>query len=124
MNTTLNIGRHPNDPQPGFFLTRLVKGGPLMPARIWRPCVCTVNGGEDGAEHDWQPTCDRNPPLAAEVNGQPHDVDRVWMSRDVITEAEYRYLMDTAAWDRANDPTAPMANPAQPINPLTVKPLF
>jgi hypothetical protein len=119
--TTMTTDRHPNDPQPGWFLAKSGKDHPLMPARIWRPCVCTI-GGED--EHDWQESCDRYPALAAEINGQPADVDRVWMSRDVITEEEFRYLTDTAAWDRQNDPAAPLANPNKPIDPLTVKTLF
>ena len=91
-------------------MTRIVRGGPLLPARVWRPCVCTVNG-ED--EHDWQLSCDRNPPYQAEINGQPANVDRVWWSRDEITKADF--------WRRMNNP---VTAPNKPVNLRTQAPIF
>ena len=55
-----------NHPEPGFWLVRLNKNAPWLPARIWRPCFCTVHGEK---EHDWTPDCDRFAPLLAEVDG-------------------------------------------------------
>jgi len=102
--------RHANGIRPGFFLTKLVKDGPLLPARIWRPCHCTVNGEET---HDWQPTCDRFPALLAEANGKPADVMTVWMYHDEITEAEF--------WQRTNNP---ITNPNQAVNLRAEAPIF
>lgn len=110
--------------QPGYFLCRAVKSGPLMPARIWRPCCCTVGGGADNDEHAWTPECDRYPPLVAEIAGEPADIYRVWMSRTEITEAEYRLKLDQAIWDQHNDPDAPFANPTRAVNLRDLPPVF
>ena len=119
-----SAARHAEDYQPGYFLARLAKDCPLLPARIWRPCHCTVNGGLDSETHDWRGTCDRYGHLVAEINGQPASLWRVWTSRDEITEAEFRYRTDAAAWDLANDPDAPFANPTEPVDVRAMKPIF
>ena len=67
--------RNLNKPEPGYFKMRLVRGGPWVPARIRRVCQCTVNGGDEERDHDWQESCDRNPPLSADINGEEADVE-------------------------------------------------
>lgn len=111
------------NPQPGYFKVRFVKGGPEVGARIARICSCTVGG--DGP-HDWTPACDRFPPLTCFVDGveRPERLYSVWTSGDDIDEATYRYMVDGAAWDRVNDRSAPAANPGNPIDLLTNKPVF
>lgn len=117
----MNAPRHINDPRPGFFLVRKVRRGPLVPARIWRPCHCTING-ED--EHAWRDTCDRYPGLSAEIDGFPVEIDQVWHYGKEVDEQEFNYRTEATAWDKRNDPDAPAANPDQPIDLMTVKPPF
>lgn len=114
------------DPEPGFFKTRLVRNGPWVGARIFlTPCYCTINGGDDSEEHVWDDTCDRfpTPRLSAEINGRPANMDRVWMFGTDITEKEYNFLMDSAKWDRENDPDSPYVTPDKPVNIHKAKPI-
>ena len=96
-------------PEPGFFQTRLVKGGPLVPARIW--------------VDDTVP--DRPAVLLAEVNGRPSDAWRIWPSvaGNNITEAEFHHLSRVVQWAETSVPHAPEANPREPIN-LATQPAF
>lgn len=112
------------NPQPGFFQLRLVKLGPFVPARIARTCVCTVNGGDAQAEHDWRPTCDRFPPLEATINGEPADLYRVWLGGRAITKAEFDFLTADTAHARQFRPDSPRANPRTPIDLNRLPPLF
>lgn len=107
-----------NRPEPDFYWTRLVKGGPKVPARIWRPCCCTVNGGDEQVEHDWKDTCDRYPPMRCTVAGFDRDPVEEWpsLAGRTIPESEFRYLTDCMEWDRQHAPTAPLANPRQSIS--------
>lgn len=102
-------------PEPGFFKVRLCKAGPWVPARIRRLCSCTATGGDDGAEHEWRETCDRFPPLAADVDGEAVPIDRVWIYGHPIDERDWRYMTDYAAWARAHARHKPEANPRRPI---------
>lgn len=136
--------RDPNNPRPGYYAYHFgVRGpngryqkGPRVGARVWRACTCTIHGGPDGAEHAWQDDCDRHPPLICDVDGIRYDpplnradvpmIEKVelYSEDEPITEAEYRYLLDAAAWDRAHQPGAPAANPTKPIDLLNAKPIF
>lgn len=113
-------------PQPGFFRVRLVRRGPWVSAAIRRICSCTINGGSDNARHEWRPDCDRFPPLSCEVDGQERN-DRlmsVWVFGRPISEKEFRYMRDAAAWDRTYAPDAPTANPLLPVDFNAIKPKF
>lgn len=110
-------------PRAGFFKTRIVRGGPWVGARIYETlCCCTINGGDENVEHKWQDNCDRypRPRLSAEMDGRPSSVNRVWGVSTEIEESEYHYLVDSAAWDRENDPDSPYitANKALDINKM------
>jgi len=107
------LTRRIDDPQCGHFRTRLVKGGPMVPARIWRECRCTVNGE---TPHDWRDTCDRYPPLTGEIDGSPAEVERVWTSGEAIPEREYRFMVADAEWCRQNAPADPKSSPRQPVD--------
>lgn len=107
-------------PEIGFYRMKLVKDGPLMAARIWRPCSCTVTGGDAQLEHPWQEACDRFPRLVGEIDGRRVDPDRIWESKsEPIDEAEFKFLRDDAKWCRENAPAEPRANPDQPIDLLS-----
>jgi len=104
------------EPQPGFWLVRAVKGGPLVPARIY---WCDHEPGEPDNKLDRWPL----PFLAAELAGKVADVERVWTMRGIpISEDEYRYRVADQAWARAHAPEEPVAQPYLPIDPLAVKP--
>lgn len=117
-------------PEPGYFRMRLVKGGPWVAARIWRPCHCSINGAENDLAdsgfdvHEWLPTCDRFGPLAAECNGKEVEPGWVWERGQHISEHEYKFLVQDAAWAKAHAPDDPMANPTKPIDLNALPPLF
>lgn len=111
-------------PQIGFYKAKLVKGGPDLPARIYRPCPCVLPEPEWdidpwGRAHpvDWMtPARMHYRPLEAEIDGEPVPVERVWTGGRPISYREWKYLTDAAGWDRAHDPEAPMANPRKPVD--------
>lgn len=90
-------------PEPGFYRTRLCKGGPWVPVRIWKTGERDENGDllEDEAMH-----CD--------VNGEAHDVFRMWewCGGRPITIQEYRRLRREL---RGVDPRQPVDLMSAPI---------
>ena len=93
--------------RPGFYKMKLARGGPWVAVKLekagegWRAVV-------DGVASDWHPDA----PLAKHVlQTRLHGVP--------ITESIYRYLLAYAEWCRANDPTAPEANPAERYDAAT-----
>jgi len=106
-------------------MVRLVKGGPRVPARIFRCCCCTIVGGEFNDPHDWSAeTCDRSGVLSAEVAGKQVDLDRVWYYGTVIDEPEYRYQMDHLDWSRKTGANVPEASPERAVRLDRSAPLF
>ena len=93
-----------NQPEPGFFQTRLVRKGPFVAARI----------------------CHENGVWWAVVNGEvfakstdPANAPRVfslWHSAEFITESEYNHLLKVKAWAEKNQPDHVAANPKKPID--------
>lgn len=113
-------------PEVGFYWTRFVRGGPRIPARIWRPCWCTVNGGDDQAEHEWQPTCDRYPRLRCLVGERERNALLAWPSligRE-LPESEFRYLIAATRWEQTYAPHMPLANPTRPVDVGQMASLF
>jgi len=94
--------RRPDVPEPGWYATKLIKGGPEVACRI----VCAqglwvvIIGGEA---------------TSAIAFENPFDCPRmewVMMSRR-ITQTEYFALLDAAAAAR---PGEPLADPTQPVS--------
>lgn len=106
-----------DQPQAGFFRTRLVKGGPYVGARIWlEPPIDPLTGE----------AMDRPPMMLAELAGKPIDPIELWPSvagRN-IPEQEYRYLIGVAGWAAEHAPNAPEATPREPINLNRLPSLF
>lgn len=99
-------------PTAGYYRHRMVKGGHPVGVEIFHgPPFDPVTGEELDRSHRWQ----------ARVNGQLVELDTVWprCGGEPITEAEYRYLTDLAAWARENAPASPQANPRQRVDLLT-----
>lgn len=92
-----------DDPQCGWFLTRLSKGGPLLPARIWlEQEVCPQTGQLLSDEV-----------LKCEINGQLHDPEKawLWMASEPIEEQAYTYLIARKDFAETYAPHEPAANP-------------
>lgn len=109
-----------------YFKMRLVHKGPFVACKIGRMCVCTINGGDDNTAHEWNASCDRYPPISAEINGVSHTLERAIRGGQLqtIEKSEYEYLLDAAVWDAAHDQDSPLAAPGQQINLGSMKPVF
>lgn len=78
----MSASRRLDQPEVGHWLVRLVKGGPLVPARIIR--AHTTHDPLTGEPMD------RSPHWHAEIAGKVVDIEAVWHRRgEPITEAEY-----------------------------------
>lgn len=113
-------------PLPFYFKLRLVHKGPFVACKIGRICACTVNGGDDNADHEWEESCDRYPQISALINGVSHDLERAIRGGQLqtIKKADYDYLLDSAKWDAAHDQDSPLATPEQQINLGKMRPVF
>lgn len=109
-------------PVAGTYATKLVRGGPRVPVRIWFGNA--IIAGEEQ---------DRAPGWFVEIDGRtdrvefgddgyrcrvPLDVERVWphCAKDPVSEAEYRFLVSHAAWAREHQPDHPKAQPRKPVD--------
>lgn len=95
---------------PGYFMVRLVKGGPEVPCRLWRDEVRDEEGDllQDVRYHAAIDT--------DEVD--PASPERWPWTR--IPEERWKYLTELAAWSRQHDPDGPAANPRRPIRQSTI----
>lgn len=109
-------------PEPGFFKLRLVKGGPLVGARITLGPTIDPETGEP---------LDRSPFFAGEINGKPDPdprpepsdaVWRIWERGERIGEAEYRFLIEDRAWVAQHEPYRPEATPEKRVDLATLNP--
>ena len=104
------------DPQPGFWLVRLAKGGPQAPAAIVRVHTTAEPGNPSNA-------MERSPFLAAFIAGEPVDLDAVWLLRgEPITEAEYRFRVADIEHAKAWRPDDPRGKPREAVDWQTVLP--
>lgn len=105
-----------DQPQEGFFRTRLVRGGPFVPVMIWF-----------GPSHDPETgePCDRSPRWQALRNGDECDASEVWnwCAGNPITEAEYRHLLAVKDWAVRHAPNEPEAQPYQAVSVRTAAPV-
>lgn len=100
------------DPKPGYWLIRLVKGGPLVPACIR---IVETTFEPDEPSNDMRGTRSSFP--AAFVNDEPVDIDRVWLTRGApITADEYAFRCADAAWAVKHAPNEPAARPTQRVD--------
>lgn len=113
-------------PAAGTYATRLVKGGPRVPVRIWFGTAII-----DGEEQD------RAPGWHVEIDGRtdrwehdeetgyrcrvPLDVNSVWpfCARWPIREARYRFMLRHAEWAREHAPDHPKASPREAVDFMT-----
>jgi hypothetical protein len=102
---------NPDEPQCGWYQRRLVKRGPLVPARIWLFGEIDIGTGELVDQEIFQ----------CEVNGERADAFDQWsyLAANPIPESVFHYLTALAAYVRDHQPSHPLANPRQPIDLLT-----
>lgn len=106
-----------NVPIAGFYKSRMVRGGPWVPIRIWNgPPKDPLTGEELDRSWRWQ----------AERLGREIDVFTVWpyCAMHSITREEYDFLLADHKWAVEHAPDEPAANPKTPINHLKIKPIF
>src|SRR5574337_808244 len=82
----------------GYYWTRLVRGGPKVPVRIW----------QDNDSLEW----------LAEVDGHGAKVVPIWnfCCGNPIDEAEYRFMVADSRHAKAFRPNDPKATPTVPID--------
>lgn len=103
--------RQIDQPRPGFFCRRLVRGGWTVPGRIcfenglW---YAIINGQEFPGHED---------PVEA------HGVMWLWQGAIEIDEANYRWLEDTRTYYEKTDPKHPAANARTRINRARLSPI-
>jgi len=90
--------RIPEDPQSGFYRTKLVKGGPYVTARIWRT--------------KWNATQDQ---VKCEIAGKPRDPHQHWPGLSLKPIPRENFNVMTKRSDNAPR-HAPEANPNKPID--------
>lgn len=112
------MSAYADTPVAGFYKAPLVRNGPFVAVRIW--LAPTPDPG-----HPENPM-DRSPVWQALADGKEYDVFRLWpwCAKHPISEPEYRYMVDAAAWDRAYVPNAPAAQPFEPVDLGRAKPIF
>lgn len=74
-----------DEPRPGFYKTRLVRGGPWVGAQLFWQWPTDPHTGEQ---------LDRSPTMIALVNGEPRDLHETWIAcaKHSIAETEYHEL--------------------------------
>jgi len=82
---------HEGEPECGWFKTRMVRGGPWVPARIWCERDIDPETGELATPEA----------LRCEVGGQHRDPSRAWLTlaNRPISEAEFHILSAAAVAD-------------------------
>lgn len=99
-------------PKIGYWLMRMVKKGPEVPASIQWEQTTNEPGNPDNV-------MERSPILTARINGELVAWDRVWdWAKREIDENEYRFRLADAAWARAHAPHEAIANPRKPVDLL------
>lgn len=105
-----------DQPQEGYYRTRLVRGGPFVPVKIWHGPPHDPETGEE---------LDRSPRWQALVNGEERDAREIWnwCADKPISESEYRYMLAVKNWAETHAPAEPEANPYQRADARTAAPV-
>lgn len=106
--------RVPDEPQCGFYQRRLLKGGTLVPARIWRDAELDPFSLEPTGREI----------LKCQVGPDRRDAVSEWsrLCMGPISEEKYRFEMADGAWAKKYAPTDPKAYPDKPVD-LTKVPI-
>lgn len=98
-----------DQPVPGRYRRRLVKGGPWVPVLIFVPCPIDPYTGEQ---------LDRSRRLLCLVGEDWADAweQWTWVAGQPISRIDYDLMIAQAAWDRTYAPLSPGANPRLPVD--------
>lgn len=113
-----------DQPRPGFFKMRLVKGGPFVGAELrYGPSRDPDTGGIlYERSYLWETRI--NGALARDPSPDPvaAGVFRVWLSGTEIDEEEFRYLIADREWCAKHAPHRPEAQPARKVDLSSLSP--
>ncbi len=113
-----------DDPRPGFFKLRIVKGGPFVGAELrYGPARDPETGGiMSERSYQWETWIGGK--MVADPSPDPvkAGVFRVWLSGTEILEAEYRYLIADREWCARHAPEKPEANPTRAVKVADLPP--
>lgn len=104
------------EPRPGFYRTRVVKGGPFVPVAIWIEQELDPDTGQLLSDER----------VVATVNGQPKDPESIWQwcCAHPISEEDYRYYSAYGKWAEEWAPDDPAANPRREVDLNKLEPAF
>lgn len=108
-----------NDPRPGHYRRRLVKGGPMVPARIW-----IIDGDRDPDTGEL--TSDQKVCCVVWFEDGPREVD-AWehwsfLAGNPISKADFDSMVATTDWARGT--TAPEGSPREAVDLRRAAPIF
>lgn len=105
-------------PEPGFWMIRLAKNGPEVPAAVKRLQTTYEPGNPTNL-------MERSPFIAAFIRGEVVAPARVWETRGrSISELEYEYQLRLARWANVTDEITPLAEPTKAVDLNAIPPLF
>jgi len=145
-------GLQTSDPAPGFFKLKFARGGPWIPAIIWRPCPlvipepleeyteppeywCYPTEASSPPSQVWSCTQELPPQLVAEgptmwsglwarIGDDEVDPLEVWGRGPQIGPAEYLWRLRLREWAVQFAPAEPEANPKRPADLASLPSLF
>lgn len=96
-------------PIAGLYRTRLARGGPFVPVRIWHGPPLDPAAPR---------LLDRSPRWQALASGSPVEIERVWpwCGRFPIDLARYRFMLRSQRWAERYQPGDPSATPRQAVD--------
>jgi hypothetical protein len=116
-------------PQVGFYVMRLRRGAPLVPAIIYQLCPMVIPQPMNVTgphPDDWCRPLDRSPRFEARLDGTRVEIDRVWTARSLrrVSRVEFEFRSGPLRrWAREN-PSAPEATPHRSVDLSAIPPLF
>ncbi len=104
-----------DDPQPGYYKRKMVKGGPWVGVRIW----LEQEIGEDGDLLS-------EPRMKCMVGDDAADAGDqwLWVCTSPISAADYDYLTDTQRYATHRDPSMPEARPRESVDLNRLEPIL
>lgn len=97
-------------PRPGWWMVRMVRGGPEIPAAI----VVVQTTHEPG---DPENVMDRSPMLVGYLAGEQVSPARIpWQYGRQIDRAEYEHQVSLLRWAQDHEPDHPIAQPSARVD--------
>lgn len=106
--------RRPEVPAEGYYKVRLVRRAHWYPARIER----------DDEAGIWRLTIGHSETSANADPWAIPEIEKVYFYGRVITELEYRYLLDLISWAQQHDADHAILTPRIARDPAKMKPVF